>query len=49
MVVMVLGSGALDAWPLPMPGSVADGLAVGACGLALALAMRGPVAAGDAP
>jgi arabinofuranan 3-O-arabinosyltransferase len=48
MVVMVLGSGALDAWPLPMPGSVADGLAVGACGLALALAMRGPVAAEDA-
>ena len=47
-VVLVLGSGALDAWPLPVPASVADALAVGGFGVALALAMRGHVPAEDA-
>ena len=40
-VVLVVASGVLDAWPLPVPGSVADGLAVGGLGLVLALALRG--------
>ncbi|MBL0748195.1 alpha-(1-_3)-arabinofuranosyltransferase domain-containing protein [Nocardioides baculatus] len=40
-VVLVVASGVLDAWPLPVPGSVADGLAVAGVGLALALALRG--------
>lgn len=40
-VVLVVGSGVLDAWPLPVPGSVADGLAVAGVGLVLALALRG--------
>ena len=46
-VVLVLGSGALDAWPLPVPGSVADALAVGGFGVALALALRGHVPVED--
>ena len=45
-VVLVAGSGVLDAWPLPVPGSVADALAVGGLGLALALTLRGSVATG---
>ncbi len=47
-VALVAGSGVLDAWPLPVPGSVADGLAVGGVGLVLALALRGPARTGEA-
>jgi hypothetical protein len=43
-VALVAASGVLDAWPLPVPGSVADGLAVGGLGLVLALTLRGPPA-----
>lgn len=40
-VALVVASGVLDAWPLPVPGSVADGLAAGGVGLVLALTLRG--------
>ena len=38
--VLVVASGALDAWPQPVPGSVADASAVAGFSLALGLALR---------
>lgn len=42
VLALVVGSGALDAWPQPVPTSVADALAVAAVGLGLALCLRWP-------
>ena len=42
VLALVVGSGALDAWPQPVPTSVADALAVAAVGTGLALCLRWP-------
>ncbi len=42
ILALVVGSGALDAWPQPVPSSLADAAAVAAFGAALALSLRSP-------
>ena len=46
VLVLAAASGALDAWPQPVPSSVADAFAVGAVGAALAIAVRWPARGG---